>query len=81
MAEAPRPPQGLIDTSVVIDLDHLDAERLPRELAISALAYNGPRPASIHCRSTATRRGPMDASTPRSSRRGAKHVAPEPSIC
>ncbi|ORV93502.1 twitching motility protein PilT [Mycobacterium interjectum] len=37
MAEAPRPPQGLIDTSVVIDLDHIDAEQLPIELAISAL--------------------------------------------
>ncbi|OQZ91110.1 VapC toxin family PIN domain ribonuclease [Mycobacterium alsense] len=37
MAEAPRHPQGLIDTSVVIDLDHLDAEQLPIELAISAL--------------------------------------------
>jgi predicted nucleic acid-binding protein len=29
--------QGLIDTSVVIDLDHLDAGRLPTELAVSAL--------------------------------------------
>lgn len=37
MAEAPRPPQGLIDTSIVIDLDHIDAEQLPIELAISAL--------------------------------------------
>ncbi|MGO9098239.1 MAG: type II toxin-antitoxin system VapC family toxin [Mycobacterium sp.] len=37
MAEAPRPSQGLIDTSVVIDLDHIDAEQLPNELAISAL--------------------------------------------
>ena len=37
MAEAPRPSQGLIDTSVVIDLDHIDAEQLPMELAISAL--------------------------------------------
>ncbi|MCV7090570.1 type II toxin-antitoxin system VapC family toxin [Mycobacterium interjectum] len=37
MAEAPRPPQGLIDTSVVIDLDHIDAEQLPIELATSAL--------------------------------------------
>jgi predicted nucleic acid-binding protein len=35
--EAPRPSQGLIDTSVVIDLDHIDAEQLPRELAISSL--------------------------------------------
>jgi len=37
VAEAPRPSQGLIDTSVVIDLDHIDAEELPTELAISAL--------------------------------------------
>lgn len=37
MTEAPRPPQGLIDTSVVIDLDHIDAQQLPMELAISAL--------------------------------------------
>ena len=37
MAKAPRAPQGLIDTSVVIDLDHVDAEQLPKELAVSAL--------------------------------------------
>lgn len=37
MAEVPRSPQGLIDTSVVIDLDHIDAGQLPSELAISAL--------------------------------------------
>jgi predicted nucleic acid-binding protein len=30
-------PQGLIDTSVVIDLDHIDVDRLPLELAISAV--------------------------------------------
>lgn len=36
MAEA-RLSQGLIDTSVVIDLDHVDADQLPIELAISAL--------------------------------------------
>jgi hypothetical protein len=29
--------RGLIDTSVVIDLDVIDAERLPRELAVSAV--------------------------------------------
>ena len=29
--------RGSIDTSVVIDLDHIDAEQLPMELAISAL--------------------------------------------
>jgi predicted nucleic acid-binding protein len=37
VAEAPRLSQGLIDTSVVIDLDHIDAEQLPMELAISAI--------------------------------------------
>lgn len=37
MAERQTRPQGLIDTSVVIDLDHLDADQLPTELAISAL--------------------------------------------
>jgi predicted nucleic acid-binding protein len=37
VAERRRAPQGLIDTSVVIDLDHLDAEQLPTEMAISAL--------------------------------------------
>ncbi|MGO8771283.1 type II toxin-antitoxin system VapC family toxin [Mycobacterium sp.] len=37
MAEAPRPSHGLVDTSVVIDLDHIDAEQLPIEIAISAL--------------------------------------------
>jgi predicted nucleic acid-binding protein len=29
--------RGLIDTSVVIDLDVIDVERLPRELAVSAI--------------------------------------------
>ncbi|MDT5361619.1 MAG: hypothetical protein QOC69_3381 [Mycobacterium sp.] len=37
MAERRPARQGLIDTSVVIDLDHLDAGRLPTELAVSAL--------------------------------------------
>jgi predicted nucleic acid-binding protein len=32
-----RHPRGLVDTSVVIDLDRIDAARLPRELAISAV--------------------------------------------
>ena len=103
MAEAPRPSHGLVDTSVVIDLDHIDAEQLPIEIAISALtlaelaadltrrpmrasehggktACNEPRPVSIHYRSIAARREPMDASTPQSVRRGARHVAPAPSI-
>ncbi len=29
--------QGLLDTSVVIDLDHLDPAKLPLELAVSAI--------------------------------------------
>lgn len=37
MAEASRVSQGLIDTSVIIDLDQIDAWQLPGELAISAL--------------------------------------------
>lgn len=37
MAEASRPARGLVDTSVVIDLDQIDAAQLPIELAISAL--------------------------------------------
>jgi predicted nucleic acid-binding protein len=37
VADAKRAPRGLIDTSVVIDLDHIDAEQLPVEVAISAL--------------------------------------------
>jgi len=37
VADAPRPSRGLIDTSIVIDLDHIDVEQLPKELAISAV--------------------------------------------
>jgi predicted nucleic acid-binding protein len=37
MDEPARASQALIDTSVVIDLDHIDAVHLPNELAISAL--------------------------------------------
>lgn len=36
MAEV-RAERGLIDTSVVIDLEHIDADRLPIEVAVSAL--------------------------------------------
>jgi predicted nucleic acid-binding protein len=32
-----RPPRGIIDTSVVVDLEHIDSAMLPIELAISAL--------------------------------------------
>ncbi|WP_204807304.1 type II toxin-antitoxin system VapC family toxin [Mycobacterium riyadhense] len=37
MPEVARARRGLIDTSVVIDLEHIDAGQLPSELAISAL--------------------------------------------
>lgn len=37
MAEGPRASRGVVDTSVVIDLDHIDVEHLPHELVISAL--------------------------------------------
>ena len=32
-----RPPRGLVDTSVVIDLELIDADDLPVELAVSAI--------------------------------------------
>lgn len=37
VAERRRPQRGVLDTSVVIDLDELDAARLPIEVAVSAL--------------------------------------------
>jgi predicted nucleic acid-binding protein len=37
VAEPPRPERGLIDTSVLIDLELLDRASLPEELAISAV--------------------------------------------
>jgi predicted nucleic acid-binding protein len=33
----PRPPRGLIDTSVLVDLERIDDEMLPQQLAISAV--------------------------------------------
>ena len=33
----PRRPRGLLDTSVIIDLEHLDPEHLPIESAVSAI--------------------------------------------
>jgi predicted nucleic acid-binding protein len=35
--DSPHEPRGIIDTSVVIDLEHLDARQLPVELAVSAI--------------------------------------------
>jgi predicted nucleic acid-binding protein len=37
VAEQPRHERGILDTSVVIDLEKLDATRLPVEVAVSAL--------------------------------------------
>lgn len=36
MADA-RPARGILDTSVVVDLDQIDPERLPHEVAVSAI--------------------------------------------
>lgn len=38
MAEAERPARGLLDTSVLIDLDTIDAGALPVEVAVSAVS-------------------------------------------
>src|SRR5580658_9833750 len=35
--DAPRAQRGVIDTSVVIDLEHLESDQLPLELAVSAI--------------------------------------------
>ncbi|MGH9091750.1 MAG: type II toxin-antitoxin system VapC family toxin [Acidimicrobiales bacterium] len=37
MPDSPRDVRGLVDTSVVIDLEQLDARQLPIELAVSAI--------------------------------------------
>ncbi|MEX1006332.1 MAG: PIN domain-containing protein [Acidimicrobiia bacterium] len=37
MADDGRPQRGILDTSVIIDLDELDASQLPIEVAVSAI--------------------------------------------
>ena len=37
VADRPRPSRGLLDTSVVIDLERISADELPSEVAISAI--------------------------------------------
>jgi predicted nucleic acid-binding protein len=37
VAESPRAERGVLDTSVVVDLDEIDASRLPVSVAVSAL--------------------------------------------
>jgi predicted nucleic acid-binding protein len=37
VAEPVRAPRGLLDTSVIIDIEHIDVAHLPREIAVSSL--------------------------------------------
>lgn len=37
MPDRPRPERGVLDTSVIIDLDQLDPSQLPIEVAVSAI--------------------------------------------
>lgn len=50
--EQPRPARGLLDTSVVIDLEQISAHQLPDEMAISAITLAelaaGPHAAADH---------------------------------
>ena len=39
MADQVRPPRGIIDTSVLIDLERLDPMILPLEVAVSAITF------------------------------------------
>ena len=56
MAETARPRRGLLDTSVVIDLDQLDPSKLPVEVAVSALTM-AELAAGPHAASDADERG------------------------
>lgn len=56
MAEPERPRQGLLDTSVVIDLARLDPSKLPIEVAVSALTM-AELAAGPHAASDADERG------------------------
>ena len=56
MAETARPRQGLLDTSVVIDLDQLDPSKLPLEVAVSAVTM-AELAAGPHAASDADERG------------------------
>ena len=56
MAETARPRQGLLDTSVVIDLDQLDPSELPVEVAVSAVTM-AELAAGPHAASDADERG------------------------
>ena len=56
MAEPSRPLQGLLDTSVVIDLDRLEPSKLPTEVAVSAITM-AELAAGPHAASDADERG------------------------
>ncbi|MHB1927949.1 MAG: PIN domain-containing protein [Acidimicrobiales bacterium] len=40
--DARRPQRGIIDTSVIVDLEHLEAGQLPLEIAVSAITLAEP---------------------------------------
>lgn len=56
MAEPERPLRGLLDTSVVIDLERIDPSKLPIEVAVSALTM-AELAAGPHAASDADERG------------------------
>ncbi len=56
VADPARPPRGILDTSVVIDLDQLDPSILPVEVAVSAVTM-AELAAGPHATSDADERG------------------------
>jgi len=56
VAESSRRPRGLLDTSVVIDLEQLDPSKLPIEVAVSAVTM-AELAAGPHAASSADERG------------------------
>jgi predicted nucleic acid-binding protein len=56
VAEGDRPERGLLDTSVLIDLDQIDATKLPITVAVSALSM-AELAAGPHATSDADERG------------------------
>lgn len=56
MAEGDRPERGLLDTSVLVDLDQIDAAKLPITVAVSALSM-AELAAGPHATSDADERG------------------------
>jgi predicted nucleic acid-binding protein len=88
--------RGLVDTSVVIDLERIDPRELPLELALSVVTMaelaagpvrgarsgcNAPRQYSSRCQSMRQSLARTGASTPRWRDRGVKCAAAARSIC